>query len=93
MMTYNDERGIIVSVFAVDVNALRDQFLTPLQITAATCHQKIVEFWRCVEGVLISQDSSLNKLVVVFELSLKLELSEHHGLSIFSVQFICEGIL
>lgn len=45
MMTYNDERGIIVSVFAVDVNALRDQFLTPLQITAATCHQKIVEFW------------------------------------------------
>lgn len=77
--SHNDERRVIEFVLAVDVDTRRDQFLRSFEITMSAGGDEFVKLGTLVEGILISEHSTLDKGNVVLELGFQLELSKNHG--------------
>jgi hypothetical protein len=79
MATYNHERGIVILIFGVDIDAGRDEFLAAFQVAPPAGLQKVLEIRGHIQGVLVAEYPCADELVVVLELGLKLEFADRHG--------------
>lgn len=76
--TYYNERRVIKMIFAINIDADTDQFLTLAQVPVSTSKEKVVELIARVQRVLISQDTAFDHQTLLTELCFKLVLSERH---------------
>lgn len=72
--THNNQRRVIKCIFPIDIDSIRDQLLTCLEIASPARLQESAEIGGEIEGVLISQDSTLNHQMLIFEFCLELML-------------------
>lgn len=76
--TYNNKWRVIKLVFAVDVHASTDKFLTLPQIAVPTGNKKVIELLGGIQRIFVSKNAALDHETFLCERTLELELLEHH---------------
>lgn len=77
--TYNDERGVIETILAIDVHTLADELLTSLQVAMSTRHEELIELRALVKRILLEENATLDEPSLFAKLSLEFEFAENHG--------------
>lgn len=77
--TYNDERGVIETILAIDVHTLADELLTSLQVAMSTRQEELIELGALVKRILLEKNATLDEPSLFAKLSLEFEFAENHG--------------
>ena len=76
--TYNNKWRVIKLVFAVDVHASTDKFLTLPQIAVPTGNKKVIELLGGIQRIFVSKNAALDHEILLGKGALELELFEDH---------------
>jgi len=75
---YQDQRGIIVSISSIDVNAFKNLLLTHFQIPATTCIAEDLKVLAEIQWIFVFEISCGNGLCLIGECGSELVLIQNH---------------